>query len=683
MRLKFLICVCFMISHLLSFSAKKDSLNKALRVAKEDTIQVKTLKELTFYYLFEENDVNKALEYNLKAFDLAKKIKSDYWSGKMSALIAYIKQNYKGDYEGAIQYNFLALKYYDSAKNTKDKLAVYINLGTLYFDYGQFQDAEKYLTLAKKIALETKNEEDLALCNSNLGAIYDEFGKLELAIDCFQKALDYYKKINSELDIARMNYSIANITLNKSKDNISKITRLKAIEIYKRVLPIFKVNENLEFYLGSLINLGSQLSIIGELDESQVYLVEAEKIASDAKNYKMLINVYSSTAVNYKRKNNFQNEAVYLRKVIAANDSLFNETKSKAIAEVQIKYQTDKIESENKLLMKDSEIKDLENKNNKIAIQSQVTQRNYLIGGCIVILVIAFYIFSRFRLSQKQKKIIEQQKLMVDQKQLEITDSIKYAKRLQEAILPPMKLVKKYFPESFILYKPKDIVAGDFYWMESFNQTTKSDGKISKIVLFACADCTGHGVPGAMVSVVCSNAMNRAVKEFGITDPGKILDKVRELVIETFEKSESEVNDGMDISFCAFTLPAIGELNGGILHWSGANNPLWIIKNNSMEIMDIKPNKQPIGRYKDPKPFTTHSIELSKGDCIYISTDGYADQFGGSKGKKFKYANLLKLLKEISPISMNQQVEKLNQNFESWQGQLEQVDDVCIIGIRV
>jgi serine phosphatase RsbU (regulator of sigma subunit) len=266
---------------------------------------------------------------------------------------------------------------------------------------------------------------------------------------------------------------------------------------------------------------------------------------------------------------------------------------------------------------------------------------------------------------EKSNIVLEEKNKIIEEKNKDIIDSINYAKRLQEAILPPLSVIKKHLPESFVLYKPKDIVAGDFYWMEPFGDN----------VLIAACDCTGHGVPGAMVSVVCSNALNRALNEFKIRDTGKLLDKTRELVIETFGKSESEVQDGMDISFCAINAKE------NRLEWSGANNPLWYISNGEMK--EITADKQPIGRQDGQKPFTTHVLTLQKGDVLYLFTDGYADQFGGPKGKKFKYKKLQEILLAISSLSMDKQKEMLDETIETWRGNLEQIDDVLIMGIRV
>ena len=266
---------------------------------------------------------------------------------------------------------------------------------------------------------------------------------------------------------------------------------------------------------------------------------------------------------------------------------------------------------------------------------------------------------------QERTLEIEEQKELVEEKQKDILDSITYAKRLQDAILPPVSFIKKFLPDSFLVYKPKDIVAGDFYWME------RSDDNI----LIAAADCTGHGVPGALVSVVCSNALNRTVKEFHITEPGKILDKVRDLVLETFEKSESNVQDGMDISLCCITTKTKE------VQWSGAYNSLWYIQKG--EIKEVAADKQPIGKNNRPEPFNTHKLNLQKGDTLYLFTDGYADQFGGPKGKKFKYKQMEELLLANASKPMDEQKDVLENTLEKWKGTLEQVDDILIIGIRV
>jgi serine phosphatase RsbU (regulator of sigma subunit) len=301
----------------------------------------------------------------------------------------------------------------------------------------------------------------------------------------------------------------------------------------------------------------------------------------------------------------------------------------------------------------------------------RISYMNYVVAFFMLSLLIYSFKSENMQYSDK----IEEQKNAIEEKNTEITASITYAKRLQDAILPPLSTIKSLLPDSFVLYKPKDIVAGDFYWL--YNLPLPAGEGRGEVTFIAACDCTGHGVPGAMVSVVCSNALNRAVKEFGITEPGKILDKAREIVLETFEKSGGEIKDGMDISLASLT-PSEGGMN---VRWAGAYNSLWYVEGGQFK--EIVGDKQPIGQTDNPKPFTTHTLSLKKGDSLYLLTDGYPDQFGGEKGKKFKYKQLQQLIVEGGKLKMAEQKEMLEKAFTDWQGELEQTDDVCIIGIRI
>jgi serine phosphatase RsbU (regulator of sigma subunit) len=430
----------------------------------------------------------------------------------------------------------------------------------------------------------------------------------------------------------------------------------------------------------------------------------------------------------------------YQKKYLEIRDSTLNSEKQKQINELEAKYENEKKEQQIQVLNRDNKISQLqlirqketltlqeaeneakqksilllekesslkeaelekeksksEAERNKAALANQqkaaaemeaANQRKivYLFaGGSLLLVFFLFSLYHGYRQKKKaneeilqQKKIIEHQKEIVEERNKEVTDSINYAKRLQEAILPPVPFIKEFLPQSFVYYQPKDIVAGDFFWMEH-THAPHEKGK----VFFAVADCTGHGVPGAMVSVVCSNALNRAVKEFGITEPGKILDKVTDLVQATFSRSENQVRDGMDISICAIDFASMK------LQWAGANNPLWVIR--SKELLEFKPNKQPVGHFENRVPFQTHEMELQREDVLYLFSDGYADQFGGEHlpggkagGKKFKESNLKKLLLEIVQEKPETQEQKLAETIQQWMGNLEQLDDICIMGVRV
>ena len=428
------------------------------------------------------------------------------------------------------------------------------------------------------------------------------------------------------------------------------------------------------------------------------YAKEALQIFKEAKILRRQNSCAAIIAAAYKGLGNYKQALRYNEMGAVLTDSIERMTHAKEAEFIDRKFSYDLA------IKRDSISLNQERTFNKLKIESmnaqlskERMQRYVLYGGISVVVLFLIMIWVGFQRKRKDNIIISQQKLDVErqkeeieQQHLEMTESITYAKRIQSAILPPDKIVKEYLKESFVLYKPKDIVAGDFYWMESVAPTGKNK---ESVVLFAAADCTGHGVPGAMVSVVCNNALNRSVREHGLTDPGEMLDKSREIVIEEFEKSEEEVKDGMDIALCS--------LEGNQLEYAGAHNPLWIIregdiietkvdssrqtitKYNNFNLLEIKADKQPIGKFDHPVPYTTHSIELQKGDAIYIFSDGYVDQFGGEKGKKFKVNSFRELLLSIQDKGMEEQKIIIDETFESWRGGLEQIDDVCVIGVRI
>ncbi len=272
-------------------------------------------------------------------------------------------------------------------------------------------------------------------------------------------------------------------------------------------------------------------------------------------------------------------------------------------------------------------------------------------------------LFIRFR-GEAVKKM-NQQKTELEVKNKEVRDSIAYAERIQKAILPSHRTVEYTLPGSFVVYQPKDIVSGDFYWVE----------KKDDISFFAVADCTGHGVPGAMMSVICVNALNRVINEFRLTHPAEILDKLNHLVEESFSKSGADIRDGMDVALCALNTKT------GTLEYAGANNSMYYISGGTLN--EIKSDRQPIGRFESKVPFKNHSLNLNSGDFVYLFSDGIADQFGGPQGKKFKYKRVKDILLANASKNVNDQKNALLDGFRLWKGNLEQVDDVCVMGVRI
>lgn len=428
----------------------------------------------------------------------------------------------------------------------------------------------------------------------------------------------------------------------------------------------------------------------GELMEQRVYasgkLIKTERMSNDE------ISADLDSLINLIVKDD--SSAVTKVRVALSELSLIEQQYDTILAE-QMKEMN---ELRSKLTVAELNMLQSEKETNRIralnALKEEKLRQNrwLLIGASFVIgviLLLVLLLFKRNKERAKANKLLSNQKLEIEmqhellvEKNHEILDSIIYAKRIQTAILPPNALIQECLPSCFILYKPKDIVAGDFYWLEA----------IGDVIYFAAADCTGHGVPGAMVSVICNNGLNRSVREFGLTVPSKILNKTRELILQEFGKSEEDVKDGMDISMCALNIKTYE------LQWAGAYNPLWIVSRRPLEtssiilsqigthnarLFEVKADNQPIGKYSRQADFTGHTLQLEKGDTIYIFSDGFADQFGGENGKKYKSGNFKKTLLDMADQPIDKQRELLDQEFENWRGELEQIDDVCVIGVRI
>lgn len=645
--------------------------NEALRIREEieDSVGIGTsLNDIGVGYYYQAN-YEKATYY----FNESAKIKAltgDSIGAAQSLNNTGIMYDIAGDPSNAIKMYLEALGIYESMNNRDMMMGTYQNVSLIYKGQGNYDEAINYLNQALDIALDLNDKNALATCYDNLGIIYDSDKEYIKAFEFFKLALKKGEEVGNELSIAR---SCTNLAINLEYQNEFEL----ALEYHLRALEIKEKTENLASLAIAQIGIGGLYRKLGEYAKSIEYFSSGIENAKTSGYVQYIQDGHNGLSRSFFAIGKYKNAYYHLEQFMLLKDSVLNEDNSRMITEMESKYQNEKKELEIEKLEAKNQLKEEEIARQEIEIEHEKVvskQRILFLYGSLgvlvlvlVLLLIAFRAYKQKRkaneIISKQKAEVESQKEEIEEQHKDITDSINYAKRIQAAILPPARIVKEYLEESFILYKPKDVVAGDFYWMEV------NDGT----VLFAAADCTGHGVPGAMVSVVCNNAMNRAVREFGLRHPASILDKVTDLVIEQFEKSEEEVRDGMDIALCS--------LNEGKLEFSGANNPVWIIRNG--EVLETKGTKQPVGKHDRRRTFDNHLINLEVGDSIYIFTDGYVDQFGGEKGKKFKSKAFKELLLSIQSKSMAEQKNVIEQNFESWRGELEQVDDVCVIGVRV
>ena len=605
-----------------NYKAAVSSLKKALKISKklgDPVSEASALNSLGSMYQY-QGKYDTAVQYYINSIELSEKHNLQSNLGDAYISMGNIHRA-QGDFEKTQLYTNKALECFEEAKYEEGKAVAYNNLASSMRQQNKPLEALNYYIMANEIFAKVENYEGLATSANNIGTIYHVQGELDNALIYYNQAIEYAKKLGDLKLVATAMNNIAHIE--KAKGN-----HKKAISINEEALEIAQKSNH----------------IIVQRNVTGGHYLILEK----AGDYKTALEYY----IKYRD----------------IEDSINSVENRNEILAREIQYEFDKERYADSVAHeKEKQISKLTHEQE---LYQQKQQRWLMFGGMTLALILGGFIYNRLRLTRKQKEIIESAHHELAEKNQEITDSINYAKRIQSAILPPDKFFKDALPNSFVLYKPKDIVAGDFYWLE----------KVEDTIYFAAADCTGHGVPGAMVSVICNNGLNRSVREFGLRDPGKILDKTRELVMKEFEKSEEEVKDGMDIALCKLSMKPNGYAE---LKFAGAHNPLWVIRAGGSEVEEIKGDKQPIGKFDQPIPFTTHDMDLFKGDLVYIFSDGFADQFGGEKGKKFKIKNLKKLLTSVSNETPQKQKELIDQAFEDWKNGYDQLDDVCVIGVRL
>ena len=626
--------------------------------------------------------------------------------------IGYIL-NQKGDSKGALENYGRALAISEQIGNDEAVALAYNNIGAIKMRQGNTPECLEYYQKSLAIYERTGNPLGMARGYNNIARIHSDQNDDSLGLVYFQKAIDTAQVygLTDLLCYAYMNigtiyheqepgadtaiaYFNRGLELAEQEGNVPVISHalnhlgaayhgrgdtVQALAYLKRGLPIW---EKLAQPKGLLNCLTSMAKIEFENGQITRALLQAERAYNIALDAGYVHEIARAAEVVYEiasAQGDWEKALAMRNQQILMEDSLDNQEAIRAAAQQHFKTQFERSQA----------IKDREHEQQMAIEQADKARQRlitYFIGGGLLLVVGALVlVFKSLRVTRKQKNIIEGQKEQVEfaraeleEKNLSIMDSINYAKRIQTALLPPQKEIDQLLPDSFVFYEPKDVVAGDFYWMAPYASAHDSEAG----VLFAVADCTGHGVPGALVSVVCNNGLNRSVREFGLTEPGKILEKTREIVIAEFEKSEEEVKDGMDIALCSIQY-APDNAGTAVIHYAGAHNPLWVIRKGAEDVHQIKASKQPIGKFDDQAGFETHQLELQKGDIIYLFSDGFADQFGGHKGKKFKTRALRQLLLSVRHLPMAEQNKKLNYAFHAWKDDYEQVDDVCVMGVRV
>jgi len=587
----------------------------------------------------------------------------------------------QGNYAQALEYYFKALKINDEIGNKQGQAANLGNIGIVYKDQGNYAQALDYYFKALKIFEEIGNKKSQATALGNIGNVYKDQGDYAKALEYYFKALKIIEEIG---DKQKQAANLLNIGIVYKEQG----DYAKALEYYFNAL---KITEEIRDTKGQAINLGNIGSLYLEqkkYKEAEEYLKKAIEISEELHIIYELQGLYHSLSELYSKTGRYKNALEAYKKYVMYKDSINSEENKKALATKEMQYLFEKKQAEEKARYeKMMALAEAEKKRQKIIIW-------FVTVSLILILALLGVTFYSLQVTKKQKRIIEEakdeiarqkeeverqnviikrqkeeveeQKRLVEEKNKEITDSILYARRIQDVILPDEDLWKKLLPDSFVLYIPKDIVAGDFYWLVETDD----------YIFVAAADSTGHGVPGAMVSVTCSHALNKSVLEEKITNTNEILNRTREIVIKQLQsQQQGQLQDGMDIC-----LVRINKNNRLQIQYSGANRPLVVINNG--ELKEYPPDKQPVGYYENATPFNVQDIEIAEGSYLYLFTDGYADQFGGEKNKKLGTKRWKEMLLELAQKPTEEQIEYLRHFFQKWKGDNFQTDDVTVIGIR-
>jgi serine phosphatase RsbU (regulator of sigma subunit) len=596
--------------------------NKALTIA--ENLNIDSLKfeahNILAYAHYVTHRTSEGIANGMEAMKIAKRLQKTNWLASVSNRLGLLYQNAKKFGESIILFE-QAIEIYGANEYSIENGNLHNNIANSYLALNDFNSALKY----RKKAIEIRTSIDDI---SGLGDAYNDIGETFIKLEEYDSALYY---------------------LNRA--NVIKV-ELGDVEMQS----LIKINSGITYM--KMKNWDKAIDLFND----------AEIMAKRIKAVSFVRDIYLNKSICYKNLNQLQVAYHFLNMHRVSNDSVYALENKRQLNELNEQFQTQRKSIEIDNLKKEKQQSEI------ISSEKDLRKNIVIIFSLLFLVATGFFsrwMYKRFKLTSAQKEIIEHQKQDVDEKNKNITDSINYAKRIQDAMLPEEKLRLRLFPESFVLFLPKDIVSGDFFWFAERDQ----------LVYAAVVDCTGHGVPGAFMSMIGNAFLNEIVNNLGILEPGAILNELKRKVILTLKQSELDSNsrDGMDIALICYNKEKRS------IAFAGANNPVWIVSDmeGKAVLTEVKGIKQPIGFHHVDAPFDSHIIDCKVGDTLYLLSDGYADQFGGAFGKKFKYKQLKDHLVLFSSQTMPSQRTALHQTFQQWKGNLEQVDDVLIIGIKI
>ncbi len=624
---------------------------------------LQTLPDLQQKYDFLHKELRKAGTLSVNdGFAISKK-KLEYAmdlndTGKIASSYNDIGNQYLdvSDYSAALNYYLKGIKFYESKKDSLGIAMEYENISLIYSAKEDYLSAKRFILRAIKILKKHTEVSNYYSTLANLGDIYRNQNRIDSAFYFYNLVIKNTKD-SSELAIVYNNIGLYYL---KSSNIDSALVFLNISN------EIDKSLDNKINYAISLSNLADCYVKKGEVKKALADYRTAISLSRQLKDPELISGNYASIADAFALLKQFDSAHYYLNKYTGITDSLRNSSSEQQLADLRSGFDREAQEKELKIQQLEAEKKEKESKD---------IITSFIIASLFLVTIIGFAVF-RYKAKQKSydnlkllNNEVTTQKILVEEKQKEIVDSITYARRIQRPLLAKEEDIKQEFSDCFILFKPKDIVSGDFYWSTRAIETTEA----KDLFYLAVCDSTGHGVPGAFMSLLNIGFLSEAIKEKHIEHTDGIFNYVRERLVESI--SDDGQKDGFDgIILC------VNKAAKKLEYCSAQNPPLFIREN---EFLDMPCDKMPVGKGERTQSFTEHSVDLKKGDMIYLYTDGYADQFGGPKGKKYKYKKLSELLMSIHSKSLVEQKNILENEFETWKGDLEQVDDVTVIGLRI
>ena len=638
-----------------------DSLFNLLNEEKTDTSQVNILVKLSGAYTYV--NAEEAQKYGDKALKMARNLKYQPGIANAYSSIGVVHSEH-GHLDQAIKNYLRGLKIAENTKNQRIVGKISLNMGTVYSKLGEIPKAKLYYGQALTIYRKLDDKNHIGTSYNNLGAIYRSEGNIDSAVIFYEMALKIFRENNNRQG---MTFALGNLGI--TYEIIGDIK--KALKYQLDVREIERQLGNKNGLAFSAISIANIYQKIRNYEAAEVYFKKALELSREIGSFELLRDSYRNLSNYYREIEDYERSLEFYQQYVNFKDSIFNKNKSEQIARMQTIYETDK----NKKVI---EIQKNKNKAQEEEIRRRGLQNTGLIAGILMIVVLVFYLYRNNMLKQKTNQILEEQKRLIEDKNVSITDSINYARRIQSAVLPLHEEIGKAIPEHFILWKPRDIVSGDFYWFAKTNPEPVYEEKMTfdgvhrvfkgvkgeKIIL-AAVDSTGHGVPGAFMSMIGSRLLNEIVNERGISDADEILNQLHERVRKALKQDENQGHDGMDMALVVI------DKDKQTMQFAGAKNPLCMVqvprekgaawqegkKGNPEEpglvLQIIKGDIMSIGGYqlfeetKFKKTIVNISPKRYESTTFYLFSDGYQDQFGGLKGKKFMVKRFRKLLYEI------------------------------------